>query len=72
MPVTPVRRSRRQHGRDALVIERCASLIQEALLGQLGRHRPQAHLGRFEGKEDGNSFLRAAKSHSFMFPDRET
>src|SRR5271165_7251732 len=36
--------SRRQHGCDALVVEGHAALVQEALLGHLGRHGPQAEL----------------------------
>ena len=40
-------RSRRQHGRDALVVEWCAALVEEALSSHCGRHRPQAHLSAF-------------------------
>ena len=36
--------SRRQHGRDALVVEGCAAFVQEASCRQLGRYGSQAHL----------------------------
>src|SRR5208283_5764931 len=41
------RASRRQHGRDALVVEWPAVFVQEALLGHLGRPGPPAELSAF-------------------------